>query len=124
MLIQEKVTTIYEYTEEDFKTIIETKMTTTYICKKCDSRYEKKENAFRCEQKPITQDKGVKVGDTVKVTYGDGKGDLARVTKVYICNDKEGHYAWEKYWHTVALVAEFLDGIGTRVLHYDWYEVV
>lgn len=104
--------------------IIKKKEVILYICEICNTSYENKEVALKCEQKPITHEKGVKVGDIVKITYGEGKGGLAKVIKTYICNRFEGHYASEKYWHTVALNVDSMNNLGTRCLYYDWYELV
>jgi len=104
------------------KTKTETKTTTTYTCEICDTEYCTEKEALDCEKQTITQNKGVKIGDEVMITYGDDTGYKATVTKISICDKYEGHYAWERYWHTPILTAD-VNG-GTRLLHWDWYEVV
>ena len=52
----------------------------------------------------------------------DGAGKRAKVTSVSIVDKDWGHYRWERYWHTVALTADF-DGWGSRMLTFDSYEV-
>jgi hypothetical protein len=71
----------------------------------------------------VSQDKGVKVGDVVLVTKGDGAGSKATVESRFIFDMEWGHYAWERYWHTVGLTAKLNDSWGTRQLTFDSYEV-
>lgn len=95
---------------------------TFYECEICHERYGSAEKALECESKPVTGDKGVKVGDTVRIVRGDGAGyENAKVTAVTIYSKNWGHYQWERYWHTVGLVAK-LD-LGSRTLTFDDYEV-
>jgi hypothetical protein len=97
---------------------------TRYKCGTCGSVYDASESAELCDSKPVTQDRGVKVGDVVRITAGDGSGGLATVEQVYVLSRDWGHYAWERYWHTVALNAKLNRGYGHRMLTFDSYEVV
>jgi len=93
-----------------------------YKCEICDHVYDNQNDAELCESKSISQDKGVKVGDTVFITGGEGKGSMAKVRSVYIVDMNWGHYAWERYWHTVSLTADVIEGFGSRLLTFDQYE--
>lgn len=95
---------------------------TTYQCEVCETEYAVKDEALRCEAKPVSQDKGVKVGDIVTIIEGDGRGQRAKVTRVYVLSKNWGHYAWERYWHTVSVNAEIIDSYGCRQLTFDNYE--
>ena len=101
--------------------IINTKY--TYTCEICGRAWGNESIALKCESRPVTQDKGVKVGDEVKILRGDGIGEIAIVTSVGIYDMEWGHYAWEHYWHTVFVVADLPSG-GTRQLSFDCYEPV
>lgn len=68
------------------------------ICKVCKAWYEDWGNAVACATKKVTHDKGVLVGDEVKITNGPLKETIAKVINiqlVYMYN--------EKYWHTVGV---------------------
>ena len=97
---------------------------TEYKCSICNTVYSSEEGALSCEAKPITQDKGVKVNDIVKVTSGDGVGELAKVKNIFIINNEWGHYAAQKYYHTVAIEVDFIESYGSRLLTFDSYEVI
>ena len=101
-----------------------TKTETIYQCEKCKADYSSKAEAKKCEAKAISQDKGVKVGDIVMITQGDGKGLKAKVESVYVIDKSWGHYAWERYWHTIALTAKIVDSWGSRLLTFDSYETL
>lgn len=98
---------------------------TKYRCETCGAVYESAAEAKSCEAKQVTQDKGVKIGDTVRIVRGEGQG-LAKVTAKIVYSKEWGHYAWKRYWHTVGLTADCLgDGAwGSRQLTFDDYEVV
>lgn len=93
-------------------------------CNMCKTIYESKEEAAQCESKPISQDRGIKIGDLVMITEGDGTGALAKVKRTYILSMGWGHYAAQRYWHTVALEADICDSWGTRLLTFDSYRKV
>lgn len=96
----------------------------TYECEICHENYGSAENALECESRPIKADKFVKIGDTVRIVRGDGAGYArGKVTKIVIYSKDWGHYQREKYWHTVGLVVDLIDEIGSRALTFDDYEV-
>ena len=101
-----------------------TEIRTAYKCEICGNSYAEISSALTCEAKEVTYDRGVKVGDIVRITGGQRTGDLAKVTKVYITDKDWGHYAWKRYWHTVSLHADLMDGRGSRLLTFDHYELV
>jgi len=94
-----------------------------YQCEVCNEQYNTSGEAIKCEKRPVTKDKGVKVGDRVKVTIGEGTGESALVTQINILSKDYGHYLWRKYWHTVALIVDFDNG-GTRNILFDTYETI
>ena len=49
-----------------------TSTVTYYHCGICNARYTTPEAALKCEQRPVTQDKGVKVGDIVEPNNNAG----------------------------------------------------
>ena len=97
---------------------------TYYQCEKCGAEFSKEKDAQQCESRPITQDKGVNVGDIVKVTNGEGAGELAKVKRITVIDKDWGHYYWERYCHTVAIEADLLNETGTRFLTFGDYEVI
>lgn len=98
---------------------------TRYQCATCGAVYGTESQAAACEARPIQQDKGAKVGDAVLITQGDGAGQRAIVTRISIVSRDWGHYAWERYWHTVALEAHFEGREGLcRFLTFDSYEPI
>ena len=104
---------------------MKTKQIALYVCEKCEESYSTEEAALECESRPISHDKGVKVGDVVKVTRGEGTGEFAKVVKIGVASMGYGHYLWERYWHTVMINrADLINGFGSRALMFDDYEVV
>ena len=95
-----------------------------FKCGICDEEYETKQEAAGCESRLISQDKGVKVGDIVLITHGDGSRKKAKVTRLIILDKYWGHHAWTRYWHTVALSADIIGDWGSRLLTFDSYEVI
>jgi hypothetical protein len=93
---------------------------TKYKCGICGHTYDNKEDAESCEAKPIAYDKGVKIGDKIRIVTGQGQG-MATVTRVFIFDKYWGHYAWERYWHTVAVDAKCDGSWGSRQLTFDDY---
>lgn len=69
---------------------MQTKSVEKYQCDLCHTWYNSKEEAERCESRPISQDKGVKVGDIVTITQGDGTGKQAKVTSVFVYDKRLG----------------------------------
>ena len=94
---------------------------TKYKCAICGAMYDTFTAAESCESRPVRQDKGVKIGDRVRVTAGDGVGRLGPVEAVIIFDKEWGHYAWERYWHTVGVTAALDEGFH-RLLTFDSYE--
>jgi hypothetical protein len=92
-----------------------------YQCEVCGRVYDDKEDAARCETKPVQNDKGVKVGDGVLITRGDGAGKFAKVTAITV---QERGWGPANYDHSVALVADVIGSWGSRLLTFDSYEVV
>lgn len=97
---------------------------THYRCRTCRHVFTSQSSADACEGKPVTYDRGVKVGDKVRITDGDGKGSTATVECIHIIDREWGHYAWERYWHTVALTAKVDNSYGHRMLTFDNYVVM
>ncbi len=94
-----------------------------YTCETCGTTYDTEDAARLCESRPVSQDKGAKVGDSIRIIRGEGQG-LAKVENRFIYDRAWGHYAWERYWHTVGLQAKCANGYGHRQLTFDDYEVV
>ena len=92
-----------------------------YQCEVCGRVYDDKEDAARCETKPVQNNKGVKVGDVVRITRGSGAGQLAKVTAITV---HERGWGPAIYDHSVALLADGIDSWGSRLLTFDSYEVV
>jgi hypothetical protein len=103
---------------------VETFQVTKYRCATCQHVYDTEEGAKACESRPVRQDRGVKVGDVVRIIAGDSTGRTATVESVYVVDREWGHYAWERYWHTVALAAKVNDSWGHRTLTFDSYETL
>ncbi len=101
---------------------------TTYKCGLCELEFGTEVEALQCEAKPITEDKGVKVGDKVWILHGQGTGEIATVERIVVVKKDWGHYAWERYWHTIAVSADctYPNGTysGTRFLTFDSYRPV
>ncbi len=102
---------------------MKTELKTEYVCEICGTHYGTAEAALLCESKPVSQDKGVKIGDVVLITSGDGTGKKAKVKARRVLSREYGHYQWERYWHTVSLEADVINSWGTRFLTFDSYEV-
>lgn len=95
--------------------------TTRFQCEVCKHVYETAEAAAKCESRPVSQDRGVKVGDRVMITAGDGVGHWCEIDAVYVLDREWGHYAWERYWHTVAVNGKVIGSWGSRMLTFDNY---
>jgi len=94
-----------------------------YQCSICEEEYGTEKEALDCESKPVTEDKGAKIGSRVKILSGQGEGQLATVDKILIFDKYWGHYAWERYWHTIGVTAK-LDSFGHRLLTFDDYKII
>ena len=95
-----------------------------YQCEICKSKFNDADSAKACESKAVTYDKGVKIGDTVLITQGEGKGQKAKVERVCVLDCEWGHYTAKYYHHTVAVSADIIGEYGTRFLTFDRYEPV
>jgi hypothetical protein len=104
--------------------IVTTKVEQTFQCELCQTVYRTEAEAKRCESVPVHEDKGAKVGDIVRVLTGEGKGELAKVTRRTVIDKDWGHYAAKRYWHTVAVDANLINSWGSRFLTFDAYEAV
>ncbi len=97
--------------------------TTSYGCEICGEEFKTEAEALECEKQPVTQSKGVKVGEIINIITGQGIG-RGEVTTVYIIQKSWGHYAWKRYWHTEAITAKCLNSYGERVLTFDDYNAL
>ena len=79
-----------------------------------------REEAFNCKSKPITQDKGIKLGDKVRILNGNGAGGLGLVKRLVVIDKKWG----QRYWHTIMLIVDIVGSFGSRQLVFDDYEKV
>lgn len=98
--------------------------TTKYQCETCHGIYDEETKARRCEEKEITGDRGADIGDTVLITSGEGSGKKAVVESIHLKSMYWGHYSWERYWHTISVTAEVVDGFGGRNLTFDSYKML
>ncbi len=95
-----------------------------YKCETCGYTSTSKDTVEKCESKPVSGDKGVKVGDTITIAKGEGRNEKAIVTRIFVYDINWGHSAWERYWHTIGIEADIIDGFGSRQLPFDSYEVI
>jgi hypothetical protein len=100
------------------------KQITRYVCEICGTEYSDAEKAKKCESRSVQYERGVKIGDVVRITAGEGQGKFLKVTSVGIANMDWGHYQWERYWHTVYVSGDVINYWGSRLLTFDSYEVV
>lgn len=94
-----------------------------YLCEICGYSYSTEEQALVCEARGRLMDKGAKVGDRVRITRGAGTGCEAIVTNILVYDPSWGHYAADRYAHTVGLIADVIGLPGCRQLTFDDYEV-
>lgn len=98
---------------------------TVYRCEICQEPYESEEEARICEARPVTQNiqfhSLLKRGDLVKITNGDSKGRVGRVLRSIIFSRWWGHYAADRYWHTIGYEVEVVEFWGQRLLTFDDY---
>lgn len=92
-----------------------------YQCEICNRQYNTEAQALECEARPVVHDRGVKVGDTVRITGGDGAGQLCRVTAVLV---HEPGWGPPEYDHSVFLQGDVIDSWGSRQLSFKSYEVL
>lgn len=95
-----------------------------YQCEVCGQTYEESAAAEKCESKAVSKNRGVKVGDRVKIINGDSSGSFAKVTRIGIFDYEWGNSCADRYHHTIYLIADVIGSFGTRMLPFDSYEVV
>lgn len=107
---------------------IKTEKKSVYICEICEAEYDSKKEAVMCETKPVSYDRGLKVGDTVLATRREQFGGKEGIiTSVFIIDKDRQSYAHNfngRYWHTVGLLVKFEGTPFTRQLTFDDYEVI
>jgi hypothetical protein len=94
---------------------------TKYICEVCEARHDTAEGASKCESIPVKHDKGVKVGDKVRITAGDGIGLLCTVENVRVHSPGWGPSTHD---HAVYLIGKVDGSWGHRQLSHNSYEVI
>jgi hypothetical protein len=92
-----------------------------YECEKCGARYDSPHSAQQCESKPIREDRGVKIGDEVLITSGDGAGLRCKIESVGVHRPDYGPSA---YAHTVYLSGKVIGSWGHRQLSFDSYKTI
>ena len=97
------------------------KVVNRYQCEVCNRQYMTEKEAQACEARPVVHDRGVKVGDTVRITGGEATGKLARVTSIGI---HEPGWGPARYDHSVFVTGDIIDSWGSRLLSFDSYEVL
>ena len=98
-----------------------------YRCGICKHEYKTAREALECEESPLREGKGVKIGDTVMITGGQGSGCLAKVESLSVAEKYWCQGSWKYYWHTVMVSAHILEGqhkIGSRWLTFDQYYII
>lgn len=104
-----------------------------FRCATCGAEYRADWMARKCLERPVQHDRGVRVGDWVRVKAGKHRGLVARVERVRVVTGGFSWWMWGRYWHTVALdvlirvqhgkKGERTNGVPD-VLMFDEYEVV
>ena len=88
------------------------KFISLFKCSICGELYGSEAEAKKCESRPKIEDKGVKIGDIIKIIKGEGAGSRGKVKEIFIYDKSWGHYEWERYWHTVGITADIIGGWG------------
>ena len=99
---------------------MKTETSTKYICEICGAKYNSSAEAIQCESIPVKHDKGVKVGDKVRITAGDGIGLLCTVENVCVYSPGWGPPIYD---HAVYMVGKVEGSWGHRQLSHNSYEV-
>ena len=94
---------------------------TKYICEVCGANYNTADEANKCEAIPVKHDRGVKVGDKVRITAGDGIGLLCTVENVRVHSPGWGPSTHD---HAVYLIGKVEGSWGHRQLSHNSYEVL
>lgn len=102
---------------------MKTKVIEKFECEICGHTYANSATAKKCESRPISHDKGVKIGDKIIIIQGQGQG-IATVESRRVIDMEWGHYAADRYWHTVGLTAKCDESYGHRSLTFDDYELI
>lgn len=89
-----------------------------YKCEKCGTLYGTAAAAIECEKRPITYD-DVEIGDEVLITGGEGKGSRLKVESKSVLSREWGHYAADRYWHTVSVSGPVIGSWGSQILTFD-----
>jgi hypothetical protein len=97
------------------------KIINKYQCEICQRLYNTEGEAAECEARPVVHDRGVKVGDTVRITRGSGAGEKALVSRIGV---HEPGWGPAQYDHSVFLVGDVINSWGSRQLSFDSYEVL
>jgi hypothetical protein len=105
----------------------------TFRCSKCGTRYGRLEQWERCVRRPVLNDRGVKVGDVVRVTRGRFAGRRASVFLVNVMAPSSLPYGEpDEYWHTVGVYVLIQPGkpveganyVPDEFLTWDEYETL
>ena len=94
---------------------------TKYVCEICGQSYDTADAASQCESIPIKHDKGVKVGDKVRITAGEGTGMLCTVETVAVHSPGWGPSIYD---HAVFVTGKVDNSWGHRQLSHNSYEVL
>ena len=97
------------------------KAVTVYVCQRCDRGYDIKDDAIKCESRPV-QLQYINIGDTVRVIDGDGAGESAKVVSKKVIDMEWSHYFADRYWHTIGIEVKFDNGMS-RFLTFDGYKL-
>lgn len=92
-----------------------------YQCERCKQTYDSEGDARRCEDKPVSKDRGAKVGDLVRILRGDGAGMTCKVESIGIHSMNWGPSI---YWHTVFVNGKVVESWGNRQLSFDDYALI
>lgn len=90
---------------------------TVYQCEKCGSTYTNEHDVIECEATPIYWDKGVKIGDKVRILNGDGAGQLATVVSTKVMDKSWG----KRHFHSIVLTVLLQDNYSNRILGFNDY---
>lgn len=105
----------------------------TFRCNKCGTRYGRPEAWERCQRRAVLNDRGVRVGDVVRITAGRYAGRRASVFLVCVMGPTSlpGGEP-DEFWHTVGLyvlvqpghVVKGVEAVPDEFLTFDEYEVL
>ena len=98
---------------------MKTETVNKYVCEICTQSYITSEEAMSCERQPVSQDKGVKIGDNIFIPKYN---EIAKVIDIFILSGDHRYVFCGRYWHTIAIIVEFNE--GGRILKFDEYVYV